>query len=103
MRRQRRISESVINRAINNSMRRMVNEGTTDSDVIDKWQEVKDSLGDTISIIKIDVDKNQQISSKYQVRGVPTMILFQNGKQLWRQSGVLTKEQIIKTILEKKQ
>lgn len=45
MRRQRRISESVINRAINNSMRRMVNEGTTDSDVIDKWQKVKDSLG----------------------------------------------------------
>ena len=45
MRRQRRISESVINRAINNSMRRMVNEGTTDSDVRDKWQEVKDSLG----------------------------------------------------------
>ena len=66
-------------------------------------KEVKDSLGDTNSIIKIDVDKNQQISSKYQVRGVPTMILFQNGKQLWRQSGVLTKEQIIKTILEKKQ
>lgn len=64
-------------------------------------REVKDSLGDTVSIIKIDVDKNQQISSKYQVRGVPTMILFQNGKQLWRQSGVLTKEEIIKTIIEK--
>lgn len=64
-------------------------------------KEVKDSLGDRISIIKIDVDKNQQISSQYQVRGVPTMILFQNGKQLWRQSGVLTKEEIIKTILEK--
>ena len=62
---------------------------------------MKDSLGDTVSIIKIDVDKNQQISSKYQVRGVPTMILFQNGKQLWRQSGVLTKEEIIKTIIEK--
>ena len=64
-------------------------------------KEVKDSLGDRISIIKIDVDKNQQISSQYQVRGVPTMILFQNGKQLWRQSGVLSKEEIIKTILEK--
>jgi thioredoxin 1 len=49
------------------------------------------------------VDKNQQISSQYQVRGVPTMILFQNGKQLWRQSGVVSKEEIIKTILEKKQ
>jgi thioredoxin 1 len=64
-------------------------------------KEVKDSLGDRISIIKIDVDKNQQIASQYQVRGVPTMILFQNGKQLWRQSGVLTKEDLIKTILEK--
>ena len=64
-------------------------------------KEVKDSLGDRVSIIKIDVDKNQQISSQYQVRGVPTMILFQIGKQLWRQSGVLTKEEIIKTILEK--
>ena len=47
MRRQRRISESVINRAINNSMRRMVNEGSTDSDVIDKWQEVKDIIGES--------------------------------------------------------
>lgn len=64
-------------------------------------KEVKDNLGDRISILKIDVDKNQQIASKYQVRGVPTMILFQNGKQLWRQSGVLTKEQIIQTIIEK--
>ncbi|MFV8335599.1 thioredoxin [Flavobacterium sp. RSP29] len=62
---------------------------------------VKDSLEENVSIIKIDVDKNQQISSQYQVRGVPTMILFQNGKQLWRQSGVVSKEEIIKTILEK--
>lgn len=64
-------------------------------------KEVKDSLGDRISILKIDVDKNQQIATQYQVRGVPTMILFQNGKQLWRQSGVLNKEEIIKIILEK--
>jgi thioredoxin 1 len=62
---------------------------------------VKDNLGDRISIIKIDVDKNQQIASQYQVRGVPTMILFQEGKQLWRQSGVLDKSAIIKVILEK--
>jgi thioredoxin 1 len=64
-------------------------------------KQVKDSLGDRITILKIDVDKNQQISSQYQVRGVPTMILFQSGKQLWRQSGVLSKDDIIKTILEK--
>ena len=64
-------------------------------------KQVKDNLGDRITIIKIDVDKNQELAQKYQVRGVPTMMLFQEGKQLWRQSGVLTKEEITKIILEK--
>jgi len=64
-------------------------------------KEVKDSMGERISIIKIDVDKNQALAGTYQVRGVPTMILFQNGKQLWRQSGVLSKQQIIQIITEK--
>ena len=64
-------------------------------------KQVKDNLGERITILKIDVDKNQQLASKYQVRGVPTMILFQNGIQLWRQSGVLSKEEIIKIIIEK--
>jgi thioredoxin 1 len=64
-------------------------------------KDVKDSLGERVSIIKIDVDKNQEIASSYQVRGVPTMMLFQKGVQLWRQSGVLSKDDIIKIILEK--
>ncbi len=61
-------------------------------------KEVKDELGDNIKIVKIDVDKNQPLSTKYQVRGVPTMILFKDGKQLWRQSGVLQKNDIISVI-----
>jgi len=64
-------------------------------------KEVKDNFGERISIIKIDVDKNQSIASQYQVRGVPTMLLFQNGKQLWRQSGVLSKIEIVTIINEK--
>jgi thioredoxin 1 len=64
-------------------------------------KEVKDSLGERVSIIKVDVDKNQELAAMQQVRGVPTMILFQNGQQLWRQSGVLSKEEIIKNILDK--
>lgn len=64
-------------------------------------KEVKDQLSDKVSIIKIDVDKNQELAAMQQVRGVPTMMLFQNGKQLWRQSGVLSKEEIIKNILDK--
>lgn len=63
--------------------------------------DVKESLGDTVSIIKIDVDKNQEIAAQYQVRGVPTMMLFQKGKQLWRQSGVMAKQDIVKVIQEK--
>ena len=64
-------------------------------------KQVKESLGERITIIKIDVDKNQAIAAQYQVRGVPTMLLFQNGKQLWRQSGVVSKEELIKIIVEK--
>jgi thioredoxin 1 len=63
-------------------------------------KQVKDSLGERVSIIKIDVDKNQALAAQYQVRGVPTMLMFQNGKQLWRQSGVLSKEEIIQVILQ---
>ncbi|WP_282787069.1 thioredoxin [Flavobacterium croceum] len=64
-------------------------------------KQVKDSLGDRITILKIDVDQNQEIASSYQVRGVPTMMLFQNGQMLWRQSGVLSKEDIIQVIVDK--
>ncbi|REE25495.1 thioredoxin [Winogradskyella pacifica] len=61
-------------------------------------KQVKDKLGDGITILKIDVDKNQALASKYQVRGVPTMLLFKNGKQVWRQSGVLQESDIINVI-----
>lgn len=61
-------------------------------------KQVKDKLGDAVTIIKIDVDKNQGLASKYQVRGVPTMLLFKNGKQVWRQSGVLQENEIINII-----
>jgi thioredoxin 1 len=60
--------------------------------------EVKKELGDTVKIVKIDVDKNQALAAKYQVKGVPTMLLFKEGKQLWRQSGVLQKNDIINVI-----
>lgn len=61
-------------------------------------KQVKDEMGDALKIVKIDVDKNQSMASKFQVRGVPTMILFKKGKQLWRQSGVLQKKDIVSVI-----
>ncbi|MEK6152224.1 thioredoxin [Flavobacteriaceae bacterium 3-367] len=61
-------------------------------------KEVKQDLGDMIKIVKIDVDKNQKISNRYQIRGVPTLLLFQNGTLVWRQSGILQKNDLIKII-----
>ncbi|WP_439506413.1 thioredoxin [Sediminibacterium sp.] len=58
-------------------------------------KEVKDSLGDEVTIIKVDVDKNPQAAAAYQVQGVPTLIVFKNGQPLWRQSGVVPKAGLI--------
>jgi thioredoxin 1 len=54
-------------------------------------KDVKKDMGDAATIVKVDVDKNPQAAIQYQVQGVPTLILFKNGKQLWRQSGVVPK------------
>ena len=64
-------------------------------------KQVKDELGNEIKIVKIDVDKNQPLAAQYQVRGVPTLLLFKNGNQVWRQSGVLQKEELIQIIKSK--
>lgn len=61
-------------------------------------KEVKDALQDKVLILKIDVDKNQSIAAKYQVRGVPTLILYKEGKQVWRQSGVVQKNDLVNLI-----
>ena len=63
--------------------------------------DAKEDLGDAVSIIKIDVDKNQEIAAHFQVKGVPTMMLFQNGKMLWRQSGVVSKNEIVSMVKQK--
>ena len=58
-------------------------------------KEVAAEMGDAVRIIKIDVDKNPQVAADYQVRGVPTLMIFRSGKVLWRQSGVQTKPQLL--------
>ncbi|GLB49513.1 thioredoxin [Neptunitalea lumnitzerae] len=59
---------------------------------------IKDKFGDQVSILKIDVDKNQELAAKYQIRGVPTLMLFKEGTQLWRQSGVPTEAQLVEIL-----
>lgn len=51
--------------------------------------QLKQRVGDAATIIKVDVDKNPAAANAYQVQGVPTLILFKQGKIVWRQSGVV--------------
>lgn len=50
-------------------------------------EDLKKQMGTNIRILKIDVDKNQDVAAQFKVRGVPTFVLFKNGEVLWRESG----------------
>ena len=52
-------------------------------------EQLKDEMGESIRIIKIDVDKNYSLAMNYRVQSVPTLMLFRKGEMLWRQSGAL--------------
>ena len=59
-------------------------------------KDVKTQLQDNATIIKIDVDKNPEVASIYQIRSVPTLIMFKQGKPVWKQSGVVPTQELIK-------
>ena len=56
--------------------------------------EVKQELGDVLTIIKVDIDKQPELAQALSVQGVPTFVLFKNGTPLWRQSGAIGKGQL---------
>lgn len=59
---------------------------------------LKNTLGQQIKILTIDVDKNPQLAAQYKIQGVPTLMLFKNGTVVWRQSGVLQATQLQQVI-----
>ena len=60
--------------------------------------QLKSEIGDKARVIKVDVDKNPAAATKYQVRGVPTLILFKKGQIQWQQSGVVQPTQLKQVI-----
>lgn len=63
-------------------------------------QKLSNQVNGRIRIVKIDVDKNPGVADKYQVRGVPTLILFKSGRPVWRVSGVQSMQQLMRVIEE---
>lgn len=57
-------------------------------------KELKDKVGDTVTILKLDIDRNPAVASAYGIQSVPTLIIFRDGQVKWRQSGVLRADQI---------
>ncbi|RYG51533.1 MAG: thioredoxin [Chitinophagaceae bacterium] len=61
-------------------------------------KEVKDHIGDNVTILKVDVDRNPAAARAYEVQGVPTLVLIRSGKTLWRQSGAMPAHQLTQVI-----
>lgn len=57
-------------------------------------KELKDKVGDSVTIIKLDIDKNPAVANAYQIQSVPTLMVFRDGEVKWRQSGVVRADQL---------
>jgi thioredoxin 1 len=61
-------------------------------------KEVAREVGNSAKLIKIDVDKNQELASRFGIKGVPTLLLFNKGQVVWKTSGVVSRDQLVKQI-----
>ena len=61
-------------------------------------EQLKQDLGDSIRIVKLDVDKNEQLANDYRIQSVPTLMLFKSGQVVWRQSGAMRLNDLKKVI-----
>ena len=61
-------------------------------------RDVAKKMGERVKIVKIDVDKNRSIAGKLKITGVPTFVLYRKGEVLWRQSGMVSGQQLVDVI-----
>ncbi|HEY0047255.1 MAG TPA: thioredoxin family protein [Flavobacterium sp.] len=63
-------------------------------------RDVAAALGDKAKVIKIDVDKNQELAEALRIKGLPTLMIYKEGQMIWRQSGELDANTIINLVQE---
>ena len=61
-------------------------------------EQLKEEMGDSLRIIKIDIDKNEALMEQYRLQSVPTLMLFRKGDALWRQSGAMSLSDLKKVV-----
>ncbi len=61
-------------------------------------KQAKETLGDKVTILKVDIDKNREVAEQFQIQGVPTLILFKKGQVKWRQSGVVPAATLVQVV-----
>lgn len=63
-------------------------------------EQLKNDLGDSIRIVKLDVDKNEELAMQHRIQSVPTLMLFKKGEMIWRQSGAMRLDDLKKLIAQ---
>ena len=63
-------------------------------------EEVKNAVGDKANVVKVDIDKNRNLSTQYNVQSIPTLILFRNGEPVWRTVGLQQRETLVSKLNE---
>lgn len=61
-------------------------------------EQTKKDLGSDATVLKINIDNNQEVARKYGIRSIPTLLIFKEGNVVWRQSGVPQKEMIVESV-----
>lgn len=63
-------------------------------------EEVKNAVGDKANVVKVDIDKNRNLATQYNVQSIPTLILFRNGEPVWRTVGLQQRETLVSKLNE---
>lgn len=63
-------------------------------------EQLKAKMGDKVTIVKVDIDRNQELAAQYRVMSVPTLMIFKNGEPVWREAGLKTEDYLAKKLYE---